>query len=80
MTKKLKFDVVATTGMYERKGEKKYIRERVGVVLEDDNGHLTLKIDKIVFKEDGTIQTWMTLFEREQDGLELHTENPEKEE
>lgn len=61
-----KYDVVATTGTYEKNGEKKYVTRNVGAVISTQHG-FRLKLDAsfnpagCVRTEDGCV--WLALFE-----------------
>lgn len=62
----VKYDVVATTGVYEKEGQKKYLTRKVGVVISTDKG-FRIKLDACFnpagcqITEDGAI--WLALFE-----------------
>jgi len=67
---KLKYDVVATVGKYEKNGETKYISRKVGAVIQTDKG-FRMKMDAFFnpagckVDEDGSI--WLALFEPRDD-------------
>jgi len=67
---KLKYDVVATVGKYEKNGETKYISRKVGAVIQTDKG-FRMKMDAFFnpagceVGEDGSI--WLALFEPRDD-------------
>lgn len=60
------YDVVATTGTYQKDGQTKYLNKNIGSVLETKNG-LSIKIDRsfnlaaLEGTEDG--YAWLKLFE-----------------
>ena len=61
-----KYDVVATTGTYEKNGEKKYISRNVGAIIQTQHG-FRLKLDASFNpagcprNDDGSV--WLALFE-----------------
>lgn len=63
---KLKYDVVATVGQYEKDGQTKYISRKVGAVIQTDKG-FRMKMDAFFnpagckIAEDGSI--WLAFFE-----------------
>lgn len=63
---KLKYDVVATVGQYEKDGQTKYISRKVGAVIQTDKG-FRLKMDAFFnpagcrIEADGSI--WLAFFE-----------------
>lgn len=63
---KLKYDVVATVGTYEKDGQKKFISRKVGVVIQTDKG-FRMKMDAFFnpagcqVQDDGSI--WLAFFE-----------------
>ena len=64
---KLKYNVAQTTGSYENeKGEKKYNYINLGVVLEKENGHLSMKLNALPLpNEKGEV--WLNLYPSEQE-------------
>lgn len=67
----LKYDVVATTGTYEKNGQTKYISRKVGAVISTQHG-FRLKLDASFNPagcqrgEDGGV--WLALFEPREQG------------
>lgn len=64
--KRVKYDVVATIGKYEKDGQTKYITRKVGSVFETSKG-LRLKIDAMFnpagCEKDESGSVWLALFE-----------------
>lgn len=64
MAKKVKFDCVVTTGEYkDAKGEKKYSNQNVGVVFEDENGNMDMKLNVYPLPNSNG-DVWIKFFER----------------
>lgn len=67
---KLKYDVVATVGQYEKDGQTKYISRKVGAVIQTDKG-FRMKMDAFFnpagcrIEADGSI--WLAFFEPRDD-------------
>ncbi|WP_216825133.1 hypothetical protein [Agarilytica rhodophyticola] len=61
-----KYDVVATTGTYQKDGQTKYINKNVGSIIETRGG-LRLKLDSYInlaaLKRDDDGGVWLSLFE-----------------
>lgn len=73
-----KYDVVATTGSYEKDGQTKYLSKNVGTVIETQKG-LRLKLDAsfnpagLQATQDGSV--WLALFEpKPRDGQTEHAQ------
>jgi single-strand DNA-binding protein len=66
------FDVVATTGTYEKDGEKKYLNKNIGAVILDRNGKHRLTLDSsfnlAALDKDEQGKVWLALFEARQQG------------
>jgi len=61
------YDVVSTTGTYEKDGEKKYINKNIGAVILDRNGKHRLTLDAsfnlAALNKDEQGKVWLSLFE-----------------
>lgn len=58
---KLKYNVVAITGKYEKDGEQKNRYEKAGVVIEKD-GSFRLKMEKpVMLNDEGNVVQWFFL-------------------
>lgn len=74
-----RYDVVATTGTYEKEGQKKYINRNVGAVLETQHG-LSLVMDASFnpagcpISEDGKV--WLKLFEPKDENQQKPAQQP----
>ena len=74
-----KYDVVATTGTYEKDGEKKYLSRNVGSIIETKHG-FRLLLDASFNpagcerNEDGKV--WLALFEPRKDNSQGQTQAP----
>jgi hypothetical protein len=57
---KHKYDVVASMGKYTDKktGEEKYKNQKIGVIVEKDNGHLDIKLELVPVGWNG----WASLY------------------
>lgn len=67
MPNRLKYEAVATVGEYQDKsGNTKKRYQRVGVVFENDEGHLSLKMDAVPVGPDWS--GWVNFYEPKQRG------------
>jgi len=57
----IKYDVVATTGSYQKEGQEKRKYENVGHVIEKD-GNFYLKLTKLAFNDDGNLVNFFSLY------------------
>ena len=58
------YDVVATTGKYEKDGQTKYRTQNVGAVIQTKEGYLKLKLTApVVVNDEGQVVNWFSLFE-----------------
>lgn len=78
---KLKYDVVATVGQYEKDGQTKYISRKVGAVIQTEKG-FRMKMDAFFnpagcpVGEDGSI--WLAFFEPRDDQQQQAPRNASK--
>ena len=57
----VKFNAVVATGTYQKDGETKYSTLKIGVVLENEKGHLDLKLDALPIAN-AKGEVWIKLF------------------
>ena len=70
MAKKIKYNCVATTGKFEdNEGNKKYSTINVGIVLEDESGRLSMKLNAYPLPNSNG-EVWLNLYEKDKEPKE----------